>query len=127
MQRLALALVFLAASASAQFSAQTSVDLPASYQPADTQALLRSIDYPRLAKEADAAVPGAIAAKVKFFYQPIVFHSALGRPDRMGIVVLVEAQPGWGRESELKSFLAHYLERRIAERSSTPSSASGPS
>ena len=108
-------LVFFACSVSAQFAIQTPVEFPANYQAADVDALLRSIDYPRLAREADRAVPGTIAAKVKFLYQPIVFHSALGRPDRMGVLVLVEAQPGWGKEAELKTFLARYLEKRIAE------------
>ena len=115
MKRFAFALLLFMASVSAQLGVQTPVEFPRSYQHADVQELLRSIDYPRLAREADATVPGVIAAKVKFFYQPIVFHSALGRPDRWGVLVVVEAPPDWGREADLKSFLASYLRKRIAE------------
>jgi|SRR6185369_1828136 len=114
MKHLLLALLLVTANCFAQLALQTSVEFPPKYQPADVQALLGSIDYPLLARQADAAFPGLLAANVRFMYQPIVFHSAIGRPDRQGVLVLVEAQPGWGREAELKSYLAKYLEQRIA-------------
>ncbi|GLQ46514.1 hypothetical protein GCM10007862_15650 [Dyella lipolytica] len=51
--------------------------------------------------------------KVGFYFVPLAFHSFFGPPDHMAIRVDVRAPPGWGKESELKAFLANYLVKRF--------------
>ena len=115
MKRLLFGLTFAAQVCSAQITLETAVEFPARYRPAEVQALIQSINYPQLAQEIDMAIPGALRANMSFYYQPIVMHPALGGPDRQAVLVFASANPGWGREPELKAFLKQYLEKRIAE------------
>jgi hypothetical protein len=64
-------------------------------------------------KQADKSVPGVFENKVGYYFQPLFFHSFIGAPDHMAIRVDIHAPPSWGKESELKAFLANYLVKRF--------------
>lgn len=114
MAKFIVSLTLLFASGFAFAEQQTIVELPPLYNQEDVQAILRSIDYMALALEADKSVPGLLEEKVGFGFQPLIFHSILGKPDHMVLRVdVLHAPPKWGKEPELKAYLAKFIEQKI--------------
>ena len=113
MKNLIVSLLLLLASCPAWADSSTVVELPSQYTAAQVQALIHSIDFPQLTREADQSVPGVFENKVGYYFQPLFFHSFIGAPDHMAIRVDIHAPPSWGKESELKAFLANYLVKRF--------------
>jgi hypothetical protein len=127
MKNLIVTLLLLLTSCYAWADSPATVELPSQYKAEQVQALIHSIDFQQLARDADKSVPGVLdksvpgvfKAKVGFYFQPLTFHSFLGQSDHMAIRIDVHAPPGWGKESELKAYLANYLVRRFPGSKST--------
>jgi len=113
MKNVIVTLLLLLASCNVWAASPTIVELPDQYKTEQVQSVLQSIDYPQLAQEADKSVPGVLKEKVGFLFQPLIFHSLLGKPEHMSVRVDVYAPPNWGKELELKAFLAKELEKRF--------------
>jgi hypothetical protein len=113
MKKILVALSFLFASCCAFANFQTIVELPSEYKAEQVQMLLKSIDLPQLAEDADKAVSGIFSEKVGFYFQPLIFHSDMGKPDRFVLRVDITAPKNWGKEAELKKFLVNDLLKRV--------------
>jgi hypothetical protein len=92
----------------------TIVELPSQYKEDEVYALLHSIDFHQLAQEADKFAPGLLKDKVSFHFELLTFHSFLGKPDHMAVRIDVNAPQNWNKVSDLKTFLANYLEKKFS-------------
>jgi hypothetical protein len=91
----------------ADSSAELDIGLPRQYTSEQVQAVLRSIDIPQLAREADKSVPGVLKEKVAFS-----FH-VYGTSGDIVVRPEVHAPSGWRGDWQLKVFLGEYLGKRF--------------
>jgi|SRR5450432_2363405 len=133
MKNFVIAMSLLLASSSAWAYSPTIVELPSQYKAEQVDAILHSIDFRQLAWEADKSVPGVIdksvptapKLRVGFHFQPLVFHSFLGKADHVALRIDIHAPPNWAGESKLQAFLASYLEKRFPGAKTTDTALHG--
>jgi hypothetical protein len=96
--------------------------MPVEFDQLKTEELLRSIDLMLLQKDILSHFSSAVENDAGFFYRPLVFKSATGKPDRMVVRVVVKSSKGWRRKGELENHHAKYLRTQVEG----PNNASQP-